>query len=206
MSLWKKSRTTDINMLIHRYFQSGIFKAPEIKSNNKRPGLFCTCKSNLGLTILGILLLFLTTKLNYCISMVFFLQERINRRMSTSFLQHILVKQHNEKDDTESPGSSERGSLAELTASATSLNPLIPPSRDHCVTIAHLLHYIHALVVSIWSVISANFHMRNTGIAEKLSIITRSAKSFARKPVVSQDSSCFLVSTCSLWLRFIQKT
>ena len=77
----------------------------------------------------------------------FISQERINRRMSTSFLQHLLVKQHNEKDETESQGSSDRGSLAELSASAASLPPLIPPSRDHCATIAQLLHYIHGLVV-----------------------------------------------------------
>ena len=65
--------------------------------------------------------------------------------MSTSFLQHLLVK-HNEKDESESQGSSERDSLSALSASPTSL-PLMPPSRDQGVTIAQLLHYIHGLVV-----------------------------------------------------------
>ena len=64
--------------------------------------------------------------------------------MSTSILQHLLLKQHNEKEESESQGSSERGSLSEL--SAVSL-PLIPPNKDYCVTVAQLLQYIHGLVV-----------------------------------------------------------
>ncbi len=69
--------------------------------------------------------------------------------MSTSFLQHLLVKQHIDRgDDSESAGSSaDRDSLADLSASASAL-PLVAPSKDYCVSVAQLLHYIHGLVVS----------------------------------------------------------
>lgn len=84
----------------------------------------------------------------------------MSRRMSTSFLQNLLIKQHNEKDDTESQksgGSSDRGSvgssIGELLSSSTPGGAplqLIPPNKEQIDCLIQLVHYLQALVVSVW--------------------------------------------------------
>lgn len=81
----------------------------------------------------------------------------MNRRMSTSFLQNLLTKQHQEREEpvtsasppVDSRCSSERGSLGELSnASSASLQPLIPPNHEQRASLYQLQQYIHALAVS----------------------------------------------------------
>ena len=82
-----------------------------------------------------------------------FFQERINRRMSTSFLQNLLVKQHVEKDseaggDSSRGSGSDRGSSSELSTAGMSLQASLAPSRESCTAVAQIAQYVHALVVS----------------------------------------------------------
>ena len=81
--------------------------------------------------------------------------------MSTSFLQNLLIKQHNEKDDGEgsqkSGGSSDRGSVGSsigelLTTTGTTpggSGQLLtgPPNKEQTQTLLQLIYYIQTLVV-----------------------------------------------------------
>ena len=87
----------------------------------------------------------------------------MTRRMSTSFLQSLLIKQHNEKDDGDSQksgGSSDRGSVGSSigdlltgTGLGSSQLQLLQPNRDQTRALLQLVYYMQTLVVGARSCI-----------------------------------------------------
>jgi len=84
-------------------------------------------------------------------------KERVSRRMSTSFLHHLLTRpssgtsstSHTETEETaNSRGSSERGSTGELstTSSGPNTTGLLVAPQDACACLAQLTQHIHAIV------------------------------------------------------------
>lgn len=82
-------------------------------------------------------------------------QEKMSRRMSTSFLHNLLLRQHNDpRDDSlESRLSldrnSDRGSSSELSTTSSSFS-FVGTSliREQLASVAQLVQYMQALVVS----------------------------------------------------------
>ncbi|CAH1796674.1 unnamed protein product [Owenia fusiformis] len=70
-------------------------------------------------------------------------KERTNRRLSTSFLQNLLTKQHKETEDSDakSDKSSDRGSMGELSSTWS----LGPPSREQVECVGSLINCMRGL-------------------------------------------------------------
>ena len=90
--------------------------------------------------------------------------SRINRRMSTSFLQNLLLKQHNEKDEGDSRGSSDRGSLGDVSTVSSSITSVsvIPATKEGVTTVGQLMHYFNTLVVSLCFIVSGHIQVSCT--------------------------------------------
>ena len=77
------------------------------------------------------------------------------RRMSTSFLQNLLTKQHNERgEDTESNKSSDKSSDRGSTLDLSALSPAqsitnLAVNKEQCQSVAQLMKYMHGLAVSM---------------------------------------------------------
>ncbi len=89
------------------------------------------------------------------------LQEKLSRRMSTSFLQNLLVKHHQERENEQSKmDECETGKEVEVDGKVPEEDPDRTPSpgdvpsglgsvvKEQCACVAQLMHYIHGLVVS----------------------------------------------------------
>lgn len=92
-------------------------------------------------------------------------QEKMSRRMSTSFLHNLLLRQHNDTRD-ESLDSrlsldrySDRGSSSELSTTSSSFSSVgTLQLREQLASVAQLVQYMQALVVSS-STTSSSVHL-----------------------------------------------
>ena len=71
----------------------------------------------------------------------------MNRRMSTSFLQTVLIKQQSEHDSVGTPGQEETDDVTAKVVSPSPM-PLSPPTQEQCASLVQLMQYVHSLVVS----------------------------------------------------------